>query len=234
MVRPNTAPRGRRRAIATLLTMGCAIAFAAPATAAPAGEDKTGTPAGTGPDKAESEVPASIRERQGPLSAVAGQINAVVDQNETGRPAAEGLDGYLFVRLSLDDNKLMLSWKGDPAESVQSIRSSHPDVDVELHESAYTADDYLDAQDQLLAAARKATAASGASELLGIEHVGDLTGFRVIVFDRERAITESALAQASPLIAQLGLSLDVAHVDEVTETGLVATSGHGSGTPAGT
>jgi len=218
---PRSAGRSLRRAMAVLVAVGCAVTFASSASAGPTDNDKNGTPAGREADSAESVVPVEARLRQERLTAVAEQINASVDPHETGRPTVEGSEGYLFLRLSLEDDRLLLYWKGALPTSVRTTIAAHPDVVVEVRPATYTASAYMDAQDQLLAASRGLTGSDGA-RLVGIEHVGDLTGFKIIVFDPSRSMEESAFEEASPLIPQLGLSIEIAYVDEVVDTGVDA------------
>lgn len=212
----------RRRLLAVLVAVVCSITFAATASAGPADDEKNGTPPGKGPDKAESEVPADVRERQEPLVAVAQLINAAVDPFETGRPTVEGAEGYLFLRLSVDDGKLLLYWKGELPDTVQEIISSHPEVKVEVRESAYTANDYMDAQDQLWQAASKEASARESVQLVGIEHLGDLAGFKVVLFDPKHSIEKASLVEMAPVVSRLGVSVEIAYVDSVEDMGLVA------------
>lgn len=215
--------RRRGNLLAALAAVVCAVMFAATASAGPADDDKNGTPAGTDPDKAESEVPAQTRERQERLTAVAELINAAVDPTETGRPTVEGSEGYLFLRLSLGDDKLLLYWKGDLPENLQKIISSHPEAQVEVREAPYTAIEYMDAQDQLLAAANKVAETQEGVQVVAIEHVGDLTGFKVIFVDPKHSVKKSTVEDLAPAASQLGISVDFAYVDDAGDTGLAST-----------
>jgi hypothetical protein len=206
-----------------LLALGCAITFAAAAWAGPVDHGGPEPGSGNAMDKAESMVPAEVRERGERLSVVATQINALVDPNETGRPTVQGSEGYLFLRLSIEDDKLILHWKGDLPEAVAHVMATHPEVNVEVRAATYTANDYLDAQNELLAATRR-MAPGAEARFVGIEHVGDRTGFNVILFDPEGAVTPSALRQAAPLLARWGLPVEISYVNEVPDTGFATRS----------
>ena len=212
----------RRRLLAILVAVVCSITFAATASAGPADDDKNAKPPGKGPDQAELEVPAEIRERQERLAPVARLISDAVDPYETGRPTVEGAEGYLFHRLSLEDDKLLLYWKGDLPDTVRKIISAHPEVDVEVRESSYTANDYMDAQDQLWQVTGKEAAVREGVQLDAIEHVGDLTGFRIILFDPKRSIKKASVEERAPFVSKFGLSVEIDYVDAVGDTGLAA------------
>lgn len=191
LVRHRLAASGAGALAVAVLAVGVTYAPAwradttPPAASAPPTASATVSPAPTPEDPSTVEGPPTRA-----AVAVAGAIESLVDPLESGRVDDPDLAGYLLV--SVAGNAADLYWKGVLPQQISDIIDAHPNVDVRVHEAAYSANEFLAAQDAMVERLQ-ATLPAG-THLDSMQHVGNREGFTVFVLDPELTLDPAPIA----------------------------------------